>query len=524
MWSGDRDTNELGEAVLLLQPVDNNHEGNKRGRKNKSKGSTKPSSSYIGGIPRYHERDVLLTDSAGGNHSRSNPKCTRCGKPMYLLIQLHAPLDAVDRTLYVFGCNDASCHTRKSDTVGDSSSNSRFRSCIGSGAQGGALRCIRSQQKWKDDNSKVEANKPGPIDSLKPKVTLNDNLENNDWGMDDGSDDWGDGDDDWGCSEASGAKADADVSMDDLETMLTNCEMRSTSKSGSGSSTKVRPASDSVGQSHIANSNPSDHPLANNLANNFASPSFEQHDLEMIDEPPTGSGRDNNDSDEDEDDEIGGDSSKVDSMLSRYLDKEDDEEILSALTGGAKYNACNSNNTKGGSGGGEKYERLPPEERAFLAFTKRLKRAPGQVARYAYAGSPLWSVPLLRGNSAQTKHPKQRKSKKSASKSHSLLPTIPTCSCGADRMFEFQVLPSLLHVLDVDVHASGGKNDDVMNLISSGGMNWGALAVYSCSESCDKSREEFIIVQDAVCDAPIEKKAKKNDDSDDDNDHNMGDR
>ena len=32
-------------------------------------------------------------------------------------------------------------------------------------------------------------------------------------------------------------------------------------------------------------------------------------------------------------------------------------------------------------------------------------------------------------------------------------------------------------------------------------MNWGSIAVYSCPESCDESREEFLIVQESGEDA-----------------------
>jgi hypothetical protein len=47
-------------------------------------------------------------------------------------------------------------------------------------------------------------------------------------------------------------------------------------------------------------------------------------------------------------------------------------------------------------------------------------------------------------------------------------------------------------------------------------MNWGSIAVYSCPLSCDDSREEFVIVQEAVGDAPTRKVAEKGDDSDGD--------
>ena len=72
---------------------------------------------------------------------------------------------------------------------------------------------------------------------------------------------------------------------------------------------------------------------------------------------------------------------------------EEDEEILSALNGGHLASNKDLSHVAGkGSSGGERYERLSPEERAFLAFSNRLKRAPRQVVRYAYGGFPLWSV------------------------------------------------------------------------------------------------------------------------------------
>ena len=51
----------------------------------------------------------------------------------------------------------------------------------------------------------------------------------------------------------------------------------------------------------------------------------------------------------------------------------------------------------------------------------------------------------------------------------------------------------MLHVLDVD--SSTSEVDESMDLNSIGGMNWGSIAIFSCPNSCDKSREEVCIVQ-----------------------------
>ncbi|KAF3832506.1 hypothetical protein F7725_026171 [Dissostichus mawsoni] len=62
---------------------------------------------------------------------------------------------------------------------------------------------------------------------------------------------------------------------------------------------------------------------------------------------------------------------------------------------------------------------------------------------------------------------------------------IPPCTCGAKRIFEFQVMPQLLNSLCVD---STGASID-----------WGTLAVYACSASCNNDDQycpEFIWKQD----------------------------
>jgi hypothetical protein len=375
----------------------------------------------------------------------------------------------------------------------------------------GSLRCFRSQQRWPTIDNLV----PSPT-SISKDEKKNDVVEDTDyWGADvDGG--WGneDGDnDDWGCGDNT-----ADLSMDDLESMMNNCEMRTPHSSKSSKpplqlATKSESLPEKSAAIDVIDETMCDAP-----------PSFKRYDLYTMNEPSartrTGGGVDSDDDDEDGVDGSGNiDASKVEQMLSRYLDVEDDEAILSALRGGS----IASNNDNSREGGSERYERLPLEVRAFLSFTRRLKRAPGQVARYAYGGSPMWSVPPPPPTNKQHQNQQQQKrnikAKTNKSQKNSTpLPAIMNCVCGAERVFEFQILPSLLHVLDVDGHATKDSDeDDVMDLIDKGGMNWGVIAVYSCSMSCDESREEFIIVQNAVDETPIlRKKMETGDDSDDD--------
>eukprot|EP00956_Cyclotella_meneghiniana_P028579 scaffold66975_cov26-Cyclotella_meneghiniana.AAC.1 len=96
MWSNAKDINDLGEHILLLQPI--------TGKKNKKTTPSSPSSSHIGGLPCFYPNDATLPQ-----HKRFTV-CSSCGERMHLLLQINAPLDDLDRSLFVFGCNRPACH------------------------------------------------------------------------------------------------------------------------------------------------------------------------------------------------------------------------------------------------------------------------------------------------------------------------------------------------------------------------------------------------------------------------------
>lgn len=103
------------------------------------------------------------------------------------------------------------------------------------------------------------------------------------------------------------------------------------------------------------------------------------------------------------------------------------------------------------------------DNKMFQHFKRKIAPEPYQVVRYSRGGSPLW-----------------------VSSQH--IPSdedIPSCNCGAKRIFEFQVMPQLLNSLCVD---STGASID-----------WGTLVIYTCSVSCnhdDQYCSEFIWKQD----------------------------
>lgn len=81
---------------------------------------------------------------------------------------------------------------------------------------------------------------------------------------------------------------------------------------------------------------------------------------------------------------------------------------------------------------------------------------------------------------------------------------IPPCPCGAPRVFEMQLLPSLLHVLKVDEYAPDvGNMEDARSAVwQQGGMNWGNIAIYTCSEGCGSEQGGFAVVQQSVDELP----------------------
>uniref|UniRef100_A0A452I3E2 Programmed cell death protein 2 C-terminal domain-containing protein n=1 Tax=Gopherus agassizii TaxID=38772 RepID=A0A452I3E2_9SAUR len=109
------------------------------------------------------------------------------------------------------------------------------------------------------------------------------------------------------------------------------------------------------------------------------------------------------------------------------------------------------------------------EDKIFQKFKNRIAAEPEQILRYCRGGEgPIWisgeNIPRMK--------------------------EIPNCSCGAQRMFEFQVMPQLLNHLKVD------------SLEES--IDWGTLVVYTCAENCNQANgymEEFIWKQDITADS-----------------------
>ncbi|NWV66092.1 PDD2L protein, partial [Malurus elegans] len=120
-----------------------------------------------------------------------------------------------------------------------------------------------------------------------------------------------------------------------------------------------------------------------------------------------------------------------------------------------------------GEGGNEKYEKSEVKswDHTFHKFMKRISVCREQILRYSWGGQPLFiTCPPA-----------------------SLEQGIPACSnCGSSRVFELQLMPMLVSMLQSDSDLS---------------VEFGTVLVYTCERSCWPANhqtplEEFIFVQE----------------------------
>ncbi|KAF6078949.1 programmed cell death 2 like [Phyllostomus discolor] len=119
------------------------------------------------------------------------------------------------------------------------------------------------------------------------------------------------------------------------------------------------------------------------------------------------------------------------------------------------------------SDGNEKYEKttIRSGDKIFYKFMKRIAACQEQILRYSWSGEPLF---LTCPTSEVTE--------------------LPACShCGAQRIFEFQLMPALVSMLR---SADSGLS-----------VEFGTVLIYTCEKSCwprnqQTPMEEFCVVQE----------------------------
>jgi len=182
---------------------------------------------------------------------------------------------------------------------------------------------------------------------------------------------------------------------------------------------------------------------------------------------------------------------KVEKLLTEYKKREgdpEDEQFLDQLRDGCRLDSGKKGGAAGGkksAGGGsaaggqlEKYEKGMPKhgDLIFQHFVEVLSAFPSQILRYSWSGTPLLMSPLSGASDVQTCH-----------------------SCGAKRVFEMQLLPTLLHFLKCDRSGGDatGAGDAVLNHPL---VDFGTVLVFSCEKSCwneesPKLMKETIVLQ-----------------------------
>ncbi|KAL9110316.1 MAG: hypothetical protein Q9227_005047 [Pyrenula ochraceoflavens] len=115
----------------------------------------------------------------------------------------------------------------------------------------------------------------------------------------------------------------------------------------------------------------------------------------------------------------------------------------------------------------------------FQRFSDRLSQNPSQVLRYEFAGTPLlYSATDAVASRFLPSIPAHTSHLAGASESKNKMPRCE--SCGAERVFECQLVPGAISALEDGVEGLGVEE----------GMEWGTVIVGVCSANCGSDEEE----------------------------------
>lgn len=107
----------------------------------------------------------------------------------------------------------------------------------------------------------------------------------------------------------------------------------------------------------------------------------------------------------------------------------------------------------------EQFANCSVEDNQFTNFRKAISNSSDQILRYDKGGEPLWC----------------------SNENQVLIENVPKCtSCGLERQFEFQVMPQLLNHLGIE------------SSLDSPSVDWGILAIYTCSDDCVSNTVSYI--------------------------------
>ena len=132
---------------------------------------------------------------------------------------------------------------------------------------------------------------------------------------------------------------------------------------------------------------------------------------------------------------------------------------------------------EGGAGGADVKDAFESElDKAFLKFSTRLGHNPEQVLRYEFRGTPvLYSHTDAVGKRLHESAFAKLGGVSTAPSSGSRMPRCE--SCGSERVFELQLVPHAISVLEDGREGLGLGKDDA-------GMEWGTIIMGVCNKNC----------------------------------------
>jgi hypothetical protein len=132
---------------------------------------------------------------------------------------------------------------------------------------------------------------------------------------------------------------------------------------------------------------------------------------------------------------------------------------------------------------GEKYEHqnLIHVDDVFLKFQDRISRNPSQIIRHDHSGVP---IPFSsRSSLYQILFPLTNPSDSSSPRKYDPS-SIPPCRCDGERVFELQLMPALIPILEKSLRNLNEKNGWGHNDPEERTVEWGTVAVWVCGRDC----------------------------------------
>jgi pre-rRNA-processing protein TSR4 len=392
--------------------------------------------------------------------SNKTLKCKSCNKRLFLIVQAYAPLGSNDRFLYVFGCNNSHCSAKQNSWV--------------------AFRC-----QFEVDESKglvtnfTQEEETVEVEEKQPEFEVKLIEEESEEEVEE--------------EEKEEPVEDLDAKLDSLlklqEEQLNQPKKKKNKKKNKKSKKTI---------SKLTRIEASVTAKAQKISTKNTFPCFE---LDIFEEP---------------EDDLSDILTKEQSHeFKLYTDYQKKQEQLEQTDNDAEQptqedfdddemeefsnQMLDQNIGKGiGLGDGEHFEetRVKDVTQALLRFESIIARCPSQSVRWQFGGQPLWSS--TRPENLPPKWPQKRKQndpnsklqvvsrdddsddedEDDGSKKVDVSQYIPKCEhCGAARVFELELLPTLVYQLSASNYVvdDGSKNE---------GMDFGCVTIFTCLNQC----------------------------------------